>query len=176
MAGDENNPERLESEVRDMEGMQLKEEEDDDSDMDTIPVLAAAAREVSGFASGSGTPASVKRQSRSPIKQKIEIDSPAVKSDNQETVGGDVTLKLEPGKPPKLSRSTSHKIEKRSPRLFFDHDDSTEDSKCTFDVLPHCTYANKSLGSTEHALECDCAEDWGELCFINHSRAKHTPC
>lgn len=175
MSGDENNQDRLESEVRDMEEMQLKEE-DDDSDMDTIPVLAAAAREVAGLASGSGTPASVKRQSRSPTKQKFEADSPAVKSDNEETVGGDVTLKLEPGKPPKLSRSTSHKIEKRSPRLFFDHDDSTEDSKRTFDVLPQCTYANKYLGTTEHALECDCAEEWGKSRFTMPSPANGTPC
>lgn len=143
--------------------MHLKEE-DDDLDMDTIPVSAGAAKEVtSGRRSGNGTPAGVQRQSRSPVKQKFDAESPAIKSDDEETVGGDVTLKMEPGKPPKLLRTTSHKIEKRSPRLFFDHEDSTDESKGTFEVLPQCTYANKHLGTTEHALECDCAEEWGKI-------------
>ncbi|KAI5367715.1 putative WW domain, SET domain, Post-SET domain, AWS domain, Set2 Rpb1 interacting [Septoria linicola] len=173
MATNEQKHGRLESEVREMH---LKEEEDD-LDMDTIPVSAGAAKEVtSGTTSGNGTPPGVQRQSRSPVKQKFDAESPAIKSDDEETVGGDVTLKMEPGKPPKLLRTTSHKIEKRSPRLFFDHEDSTDESKGTFEVLPQCTYANKHLGTTEHALECDCAEEWDPATRTNHACGEDTDC
>lgn len=151
-------PTRLESEVR---GLKLKEE-DADMDMDSDAAPAFVKDEVSAPSSGTATPTAVKRSSRSPIKMQSAADSPAVMSDEQETIGGDVTLKLEPGKPPKLSRSVSHKIEKRPPQLFLDYEDKTAEATTTFDVLPVCTYANKYLGTTEHALECDCSEEWGK--------------
>lgn len=158
----DNKRERLEAEVREM---RLKEE-DADVDMDTIAPANVAKREVSvpgsGAASASGTPRAHKRQSRSPMKRQMDADSPTVKSDHEETIGGDVVLKLEPGKPPKLARSTSHKVEKRPPQLFWEYDDKTREASATFDVLPECTYANKYLGTTESALECDCAEEWGK--------------
>ncbi|KAF2213101.1 hypothetical protein CERZMDRAFT_39669 [Cercospora zeae-maydis SCOH1-5] len=145
--------------------------------MDTISLSAATAKEVhSGLTSGSGTPASAKQQSRSPVKPQPSADSPAIKTDDEETVGGEVTLKTEPGKPPKLSRTTSHKIEKRSPRLFFDYADTTEESKSTFEVLSQCTYANKYLGTTEHALECDCAEEWDPSSRMNHACGEDSDC
>ena len=87
--------------------------------------------------------------------------SPAVKSD-EEVVGGDIELKLEPGKPPKLQRKSSHKVERRPPPLFFDYEDMTAAATSTFGVITECNYANKYLGTTEHALECDCAEEWGK--------------
>lgn len=145
--------------------MHLKEEETD-VDMDTVPVAdsesASAKTEPSGGTNRNGTPLSPKRQSRSPMKQHCAADSPAVKGEQQEVVGGGVTLKMEPGKPPKLARTTSQKVEKRPPPLFLEYEDKTPEAKAAFDVLPECTYANKYLGSTEHALECDCAEEWGK--------------
>ncbi|PPJ57103.1 hypothetical protein CBER1_00612 [Cercospora berteroae] len=163
----------LESEVREMK---LKEEEEG-VDMDTIPLSTAATKEVnSGLASGSGTPSSMKRRSKSPIKSRASADSPAIKTDDEETIGGEVTLKTEPGKPPKLSRTTSHKIEKRSARLYFDHADTTEESKSTFEVLPQCTYANKLLGTTEHALECDCVEEWDSSSRTNEACGEDSDC
>lgn len=154
--------ERLESEVREMK---LKEE-DDDVDMDTVSpadwVKGESSASANGVGSGTGTPSGIKRQSRSPVKQVNFMGSPATKSDEEETIGGEVTLKMEPGKPPKLARSTSHKVEKRQPALFLDNEDRTSEAKATFDTLEQCTYANKYLGTTEHALECDCAEEWGK--------------
>ena len=112
---------------------------------------------------------SFKRPSRSPVKSQSVTQSPMPKVEKEELIGGDVTLKQEPGKAPKLSRSTSHKVEKRPPPLFTDYPDATADATKTFQVIPDCTYANKYLGSTDPALECDCAEEWGELQYIQLS-------
>lgn len=154
---------RLESEVREMK----LEEEDMDEDMDTIAVAESVKRETSatasGKGSGSGTPLKVKSLSRSPIKRQSVAASPAPDSEeDEETIGGDVTVKMEPGKPPKLSRTTAHKVEKRPPQLFLDYEDKTAEASATFNILPECTYANKYLGTTEPALECDCVEEWGK--------------
>lgn len=147
---------RLESEVRDL---QLKEE-GSDAEMDNIP-MADASREHSDSPEEAKdeTLVSTKRPSRSPVKSQNIAQSPMPK---EELIGGDVTLKQEPGKPPKLSRSTSHKVEKRPPPLYTEYADATGEATKTFQVIHDCTYANKYLGSTDPALECDCAEEWGE--------------
>lgn len=98
---------------------------------------------------------------QSPVKQdSSEASSP--NADAHEVLGGEITLKMEPGKAPKLSRTASQKIVSRRPPLYLDLPDATEEAKATFVVLPECTYANKYLGTTEHALECDCSEEWGK--------------
>lgn len=149
--------------------MHLKEEGNDgDVDMDTVPDADLVKEERSpstggGVAdTGTGTPSSVKRQSRSPKKEDSLAQSPAVTGEQEDTIGGGVTLKLEAGKPPKLARTTSRKVEKRPPQLFLEYEDKTQEATSSFTVLPECTYANKHLGSTEHALECDCTEEWGK--------------
>jgi len=100
--------------------------------------------------------------------------SPAVKPDGEETVGGDITLKLEPGKPPKLARSSSKKIPTRAPQLFSNYDDATSEARRTFEVLPNCSYANKYLGTTDAAYECDCGEEWGKTTHIFNLGYKYT--
>jgi histone-lysine N-methyltransferase SETD2 len=106
------------------------------------------------------------------------IDSPgktpssepgAIKDDpemKQETVGGDIVVKQEPGQPPKLSRSSSQKIARGPPQLFSHLPDSTADALATFEQIESCWYANKNMGYTEHAMECDCAEEWGMYSFV----------
>lgn len=99
-------------------------------------------------------------KSRSPaIKQDSEASSPG--SSGEEVVGGDITLKMEPGKVPKLSRAASRKVPPRPPTLYLDLPDATAAAKETFTVLSECTYANKTIGTTDSALECDCSEEWG---------------
>lgn len=147
-----------------VEDMNLKEE-DEDVDMESIRVAEPAAQ-GSEEAAVAGTPRRLgtntpKRQSRSPAKKEEAAQSPTVK-DDEEMLGGDVTLKLEPGRPPKLQRTTSRKVERRPPPLFFEYEDKTDEATSTFSLLQHCTYANKYLGTTESALECDCAEEWGK--------------
>lgn len=169
MAADESEKKQLD--VPSLRDMNLKEEEaDEDVAMGGVPAIGDVKRERSARASatpsGSGTPNNGKRGSRSPLKGSNLADSPAVKSEQEEVVGGDVTVKIEPGKPPRLSRSNAHKVEKRPPQLFLDYEDKTDEARQSFATLTECVYANKYMGSTEPALECDCSEEWGKLFHI----------
>lgn len=148
-------PERLESEVREMK----IEEQDVDDMMENIS--EDETKEHSTSASGTSTARTGKKASQSPVKSLSAAQSP-LKAEQEETIGGDITLKLEPGKAPKLSRSVSQKVVARPPPLFTDREDKTGEATRTFDVLPACTYANKYMGTTDHALECDCREEWGK--------------
>ena len=105
----------------------------------------------------------IESSSQSPLKTEIPTQSPSTGSEkHEEIVGGDVTVKLEPGHPPKLARTSSHKIISKPAPLFHDRSSKTEESKNTFQVLEQCSYALKHIGSTEHgSMDCDCAEEWG---------------
>ena len=109
--------------------------------------------------------------SRTPLK-KEHSDSEDIQekrgddASGTEKVGGGISVKMEPGQPPKLARSSSQKVVPRPPRLFLDLPDSTEEAQKTFEVIETCQYANKYMGYTEHAMECDCAEEWGESVFV----------
>jgi hypothetical protein len=151
---------RLASEVQ---GLHLKEE-DRDADMDTLPAAELKSERSASHDVEAGTPMSIKRSSHSPVESK-EPQSADIKSDNEDLV----TLKQEPGKPPKLSRTTSRKVERRPPPMFNDYKDSTSEATSTFQVITECSYANKNLGSTDPALECDCAEEWGKSLFATAS-------
>ncbi|KAK5046970.1 histone methyltransferase set2, partial [Cryomyces antarcticus] len=83
-----------------------------------------------------------------------------LKGEREEIIGGDITLKLELGKAPKLARTTSHKVVTRPPQLFSDLPDATSEATRSFQRIPDCIYGAKYLGSTEPALECDCTEEW----------------
>jgi len=102
-------------------------------------------------------------KSQSPVKQQPSDASSPDTDAHEEVLGGEITLKMEPGKAPKLSRTASHKVVSRPPTLYLDLPNSTAEAKETFGVLSECTYANKNIGTTEHALECDCSEEWGKL-------------
>jgi hypothetical protein len=100
-----------------------------------------------------------------------EIDEGNLKGEDNdgsstEKVGGGISVKLEPGQPPKLARSSSQKVVPRPPQLFSHLPDSTRDAQKTFEVIQSCQYANKYMGYTEHAMECDCTEEWGESAFF----------
>ncbi|KAF2660755.1 hypothetical protein K491DRAFT_14788 [Lophiostoma macrostomum CBS 122681] len=114
--------------------------------------------------------------SRSPVKQLLSQTPSPGTSEQEEVLGGDITLKMEPGKAPKLSRTASHKVVSRPPPLYLDLPDVTEEAKSMFAVLPECTYANKSLGTTEHALECDCSEEWDSIARANHACGEDSDC
>lgn len=99
-------------------------------------------------------------KSRSPAVNH-DLDASSPDSSSEEVLGGDITLKMEPGKAPKLSRAAVQKVVPRPPALYLDLPDATDAAKETFVVLPECTYANKTIGTTDPALECDCSEEWG---------------
>ena len=157
-----------------LQNMHLKDQMDEgDMDMDNI-VVAGQEAVTSEAASAERTAGNSNRPSRSPVKAETVDDSLKPKVKGEDTVGGDVILKLEPGEPPKLSRSKSHKVERRPPQLFDDYEDKTEEATSVFSVLTDCTYANKYMGSTEHALECDCSEEWGKSPRGGHETGQST--
>ncbi|CAG8036179.1 unnamed protein product [Penicillium salamii] len=88
--------------------------------------------------------------SRSPLPKKEE-PSPTPDADAMK----DPEIKQER---PKLSRSSSNVS--RPPPLYTHLPDSTQDALATFEQIPRCVYANKYMGFTELAMECDCAEEW----------------
>ena len=88
-----------------------------------------------------------------------------IKDEYEEVIGGDITVKMEPGQPPKLARTSSQKITPRAAPLFHTLPSKTDEAIETFQVLPSCTYTSKYIGSTEHALDCDCTEEWGKACL-----------
>lgn len=100
----------------------------------------------------------------SPIKSEKMSQSPQMMNDEfHEVVGGEAAIKLEPAHPPKLARMTSHKGPSRQVTLFDSHADKTDESKSAFQVIEACIYSSKQIGSTEQAMECDCAEEWGKI-------------
>lgn len=106
------------------------------------------------------------------IKPSDQSDSPLMKMESgsdmkagelmTNSIGGDITLKQEPGKPPKLARSSSQKVIARPPQLYNHLPDSVNEACQTFEVIDGCIYGSKYMGHTEHAMECDCSEEWGK--------------
>ena len=96
-----------------------------------------------------------------PRKMSSTPHSPALKTESEATAASDIMVKLEPGKPPKLSKS-SKKISSRPPQLVSHLADATSEAQKSFIVLSECNYANKTLGTTDAAYECDCTEAWGK--------------
>ncbi|KAK8169578.1 hypothetical protein IWX90DRAFT_182302 [Phyllosticta citrichinensis] len=151
---------QLEPEVRDMK---LEPESPaDDGGAHVQGELETDRQEQALIANGSASPpkSAVKSSPHTPAKMESGGQTPAESLEGEEVVGGDITVKVEPGKAPKLARSSSQRIEKKPPPLFLDYEDKTLESTTTFTLLEECTYGNKYMGSTEHALECDCAEEW----------------
>jgi hypothetical protein len=164
-----------------LHGMKLEGATDGASEHLTIQVKLENEADVPERTSTplSAVPPRLKSQSRSQSpavkKQESEASSPG-SSLHEETLGGDITLMAEPGKAPKLSRTASLKIMSRPPVLYHDLPDSTGAAKDTFTVLPECTYANKHIGTTDPALECDCGEEWDSVDKINHACGEDSDC
>ena len=99
--------------------------------------------------------------SSSTVKSRATSASTVEKKDGGDRVD-DSVAKMETLPPPKLGRSGSQKAIPRSAPLFDHLEDATTEATRSFLVLDACTYANKCLGYTEHAMECDCTEEWGK--------------
>lgn len=146
--------------------MQIKRDNSADSfSADNMSTSDAANDHANGFgARAKHSPT----KSLSKSKSQSEASSPIEKDEDEqpeEKVAGSITLKLEPGHPPKLSRTASQKVVPRPAPLFNHLPDSTAEATSTFQLIDDCTYASKYMGYTEHAMECDCTEEWGKLRF-----------
>ncbi|KAL2353287.1 hypothetical protein BJ546DRAFT_116982 [Cryomyces antarcticus] len=166
---------KLEDEVREM-----KIEEDTPSGAHMAMVQGGVQDWQEGHAPTDGDVSLQKTTStpttQSPVKSGSGTQSPMLKWEREEIIGGDITLKLELGKAPKLARTTSHKVVTRPPQLFSDLPDATSEATRSFQRIPDCIYGAKYLGSTEPALECDCTEEWDTATRTNRACGEDSDC
>ncbi|PGG95870.1 hypothetical protein AJ79_09829 [Helicocarpus griseus UAMH5409] len=157
--------------------MKIKRDNSPDSTpIDNIAATDSADDHANGTVSvKKASPA--KSSSRS--KSQSETSSPTEKSEDElpeEKVAGSITVKLEPGQPPKLARTSSQKVVPRAAPLFNHLPDSTEEATSTFQLMDSCTYASKYMGYTEHAMECDCTEEWDSVVGKNGACGEDSDC
>lgn len=150
---DESKPHDLSQELKDVKLRPSR------SPVKQEPGTQTSSRELRSGAS-SAFPDS-KSSSHTPRAPSSMTNSPRPKIE-ESVVGGDIEVVQEPGEPPKLSRTMSKKILTRPPPLFTDWPDATQEAQQSYDVLTTCTYGNKYLGTTDHAMECECNEEWGK--------------
>ena len=111
------------------------------------------------------SPTQLELKSSRSSSPKSSSTSIRAEDDSIETIGGDIEVKIEPGKAPKLSRKASQKVHSRAPVLFDHLPNSTEEAVSNFQVIRDCIYGSKYMGSSEHdVLGCDCSEQWGKSC------------
>lgn len=114
----------------------------------------------------SATPIAGKSASQSPLKDERESQTPKSElDDDEDTIGGDITVTVEPGKVPKLSRKSTQKVPPRPPTLYNDLPDSTVESLSVFQCIPECLYGSKAMGRSKMSddddgpIDCDCSEE-----------------
>ncbi|KAL9100174.1 MAG: hypothetical protein Q9163_004424 [Psora crenata] len=120
----------------------------------------------------------VKSASASPVKKELSTQSSMSSLEKrEEVVGGEITVKVEPGQPLKLARSTSRRIVAEPPTLFNDYPDKAEEAQADFEMIPSCIYSNKYIGSTEHgSMDCDCLEEWDAINSLNAACGPDSDC
>ena len=162
------NKERVKSEAADAElslaAVKLESDRTSDEEaLDTIR-LGSSKLETSTPQDHVASPAELagKPKMYIPVKSQSPAPSPgSERAEREEMVGGDITIELEPGKAPKLSRTASQKVLARPPPLFDHLPDDTSLATSTFQVIPDCIYGSKNMGSSDQeALGCECAEEW----------------
>ncbi|KAF7879363.1 hypothetical protein EAF04_000559 [Stromatinia cepivora] len=126
--------------------------------------------------SPSNTPGLVNSPSQTPSRKQSTSQTPkSGDEEDEEIIGGDITLTVEPGKAPKLSRKSSQKVIPRPPPLFNDLPDSTEEAASVFQVIKDCIYGAKHMGASDHdALDCDCPEEYSD--GNNHACGEDSDC
>lgn len=111
------------------------------------------------------------RSSSSSTNMSKTTTNTSIVKKHSDDMNGHATPKMEPEeemKPLKASRSSKSQPVPRVAALFDHLPDATAEATSTFAVMESCTYSNKYLGYTEHAMECDCSEEWGRLCLTRH--------
>jgi [histone H3]-lysine36 N-trimethyltransferase len=146
----------------------VKMERKDSSNGEVLRSISAVSIKDEGGLNGSTSPSkrTSKQSSSSPVKSQSTPPSPPEKAKTEEEfeekIGGEITVKMAPGQPPKLARSASQQVVARTAPLFDHFEDKTSEATSKFQVMEACTYTNKNMGYTEHAMECDCTEEWGK--------------
>ncbi|KAI4190507.1 MAG: hypothetical protein L6R41_000742 [Letrouitia leprolyta] len=129
---------------------------------------------------GNDTPSSTMSRThslQSPKKPGSSTHSSTVSTPkNEDSIPSSVTLKQQPGQPLKLTRSTSQKVAARTPPTFLDHPTKTDEAKDTFQVIPRCIYSTKAIGATDHAMDCECTEEWDASTQVNAACGEDSDC
>lgn len=66
----------------------------------------------------------------------------------------------------------------RTPQLFLDSQDKTDEARTTFHEISECIYANKQLGHSgqNEQMTCDCHENWDQATQRNLACGEHSEC
>ncbi|OAX79536.1 histone-lysine N-methyltransferase, H3 lysine-36 specific [Emergomyces africanus] len=158
--------------------MQIKRDNSaESSSVDGMSASHAANDHANGLVSPAKPSPTTKSLSKS--NSQSEASSPAEKDEDEqpeEKLAGSITINFEPGHPPKLSRTASQKVVPRPAPLFNHLPDSTPEATSTFQLIDECIYASKYMGYTEHAMECDCTEEWDPVAGKNRACGEDSDC
>jgi histone-lysine N-methyltransferase SETD2 len=170
------NSSKLESAGEDF-GPEVKREVSVDDEMPEEPsnarVAAIKQEEAASGSESPSMPATKIKSSRSSSTSSSSSKRPSAadlsaKNEPRDANGLNSTstspVKPEPKEPSKPARSsrTASKLPPRIAPILSHLPDATTEASSTFTVVDACTYQNKYLGFSEHALDCDCVEEWGE--------------
>ncbi|KAK5101357.1 histone methyltransferase set2 [Lithohypha guttulata] len=78
-----------------------------------------------------------------------------------------------------ISKKGIRTSKKNPPRVapLFDHlPDARDEANSAYTVIDSCIYQNKYLGYTEHAMECDCSEEWDSATKSNLACGEDSDC
>lgn len=135
----------------------------DENSASPSPITVLTAVRTKNSRSSSTSTTSSKRALAS------DKDRSSAKKEPKEANGHTSPVKLESEEPTKstkqakTSRSASSKLPPRIAPLLDHLPDVYAEATSTFAVIDACTYQNKYLGFSDHALDCDCSEEWGEF-------------
>lgn len=114
--------------------------------------------------SRSSTPASKDSASQSPNIQSFQDTSISDQDEQEELMGGDISVTVEAGKGRKLSRKSIQKVAARPAPLFTDLEDVKDEAVQVFQLIPTCMYGSKYMGDSHtDPLDCDCSAEWSEF-------------
>lgn len=143
-------------------GMKLEESLDEEAIV--VNGTHEGARTLQLKKSRSSTPASKDSASQSPNIQSFQDTSISDQEEQEELIGGDISVLVEPGKGRKLSRKPVQKVVARPAPLFNDLEDVKEEAVKVFQVIPTCMYGSKHMGDSHtDPLDCDCSAEWSEF-------------
>lgn len=156
-----------ESELEDEEGILIKHETLVNNDPSEELSSSRVTNIKDELLSRSNTPVSMTsrlKESRSPSnsisRAKSESQEATVKVEPRISNGHDSPdTDVIPSK--KGARGSKKGVPRVAP-LFDDLPDATDEANSSYQVIDSCSYQNKYLGYTEHAMECDCSEEWGK--------------
>jgi hypothetical protein len=117
---------------------------------------------------------SIKSPSDSSMKSQNGSNTP-IESGDRET-GNSTPIKMDSTRSSKSSRSALRKLNSKAATLFLDESDRYEEATAPFQVITDCLYANKNIGTTEPALECECNEEWVADEQQNHACGEDSDC